>query len=247
MSHHHKREQRNARIIALVLAIVLVAVSVPLFANPSLRLGVAEGIGAVPDGEREELFPDAVGLELVIVVEEIPLETSLPIERYTAVYVAERSPDAVVLHDLVVERDLTLPLPRYDRIAAAADRSAVMLVDEQADPVQAVLVTIATGDVRPLPPGQTDPGIPGDWATDIFAGSAGCNGVSPSGNWVACAVGSPRVFGDWELYVHPAGRSKDKERVLRGLGSTPILGWAADDSAVYLQNENGVLKVPLDF
>lgn len=246
MSHHHKREQRNGRILALILAVVVVAVSAPLFANPSLRLGVAEGIGAVPDGEREELYPDATSLELVIMVEAIPVEASLPIERYTAVYVAERTPDAVVLHDLAVERDLTLPLTRYDRIAAAADRSAVMLVDEGADPVQAVLVTIATGDVRALSPGETDPGIPGDWAADIVAGSAGCNGVSPSGSWVACAVGSPRVFGDWELYVHPAGRSKDKERILRGLGSTPILGWAADDSAVYLQNENGVLKAPLD-
>ena len=152
----------------------------------------------------------------------------------------------MILHDLSMDRDLALPLTRYDRIAAATDRSAILVVDEQAEPAQAVLVTVATGEIRPLPPGEMDPGIPGDWNGDILAGTVGCNGVSPSGAWVACAVGSPRVFGDWELYVHPAGQSRDKEHILRGLGSTPILGWAADDSAVYLQNENGVIEVPLD-
>ncbi len=33
---------------------------------------------------------------------------------------------------------------------------------------------------------------------------------------------------------------------MNGLGSTPILGWAADESALYLQNEEGVIKIPLD-
>ncbi len=246
MSHHYKREQRNARVIALVVAAILLAVSVPLIASPPLRLDVAEVLGAVPDAPREELFAGAEGLELVVLIEEIPVESSLPLERYTAVYVAQRSRDAVLLHDLTVERTLTLPLTAYDRIAAAADRSAILVVDESGPVVQSVLVIVATGEVRPLPTGETDPGIPGDWEGDIFAGVAGCNAISSSGDWVACANGSPRVLGDWELQVHPAGRSRDSEGLMRGLGSVPILGWAADDSAIYLQNENGILMVPVD-
>ncbi len=246
LSHHFKREQRKARYIALVAAAVLLVIFVPLIASPGLRLNVAEALNAVPDGEREELFPGATGLELVVLIEEVPVEYSLPLRRYTAVYVAERTPDAILLHDLSMGTTVTVPLTRYDRFSVAADRSAILVVDEAANPDRAVLVTVATGVVRALPPGETDPGIPGDWRADIFAGIAGCNAVSPSGAWVACATSSPRVFGDWELYIHPAGRSKDKTFILRGLGTTPVLGWAADESAVYLQNENGVIEVPLD-
>jgi hypothetical protein len=233
-------------VIALVAAVVLLAIAVPLFTMPRVRLDVAEALGAVPNHDQEELFSGSGGLELVVLVEEIPVEFTLPIQRYTAVYVAERTADGVVLHDLDADRAIPLPLRRYDRISAADDRSAILLVDEEARPVQAVLVTIASGAVRELPPGETDPGIPGDWSADIFARSAGCNAVSPDGNWVACATGSPRVFGDWELYIHPAGKSKEKTYLIRGLGSTPVLGWAADLSALYLQNEEGVVRVPLD-
>jgi len=246
VSHHYKREQRRARIIALIAAAVLLAIAVPLFAMPRLRLDVAETLGVVPNHDREELLSGASGLELVVLVEEIPVEFTLPIQEYTAVYVAERTSDGVVLHDLNINRNISVPLQRYDYISAAADRSSILLVDEQARPARAVLVTIASGEVRELPPGETDPGIPGDWTADIFAGTAGCNAVSPDGNWVACATGAPRVFGDWDLYIHPAGQSKDKTYLMNGLGSTPILGWAADESALYLQNEEGVIKIPLD-
>ncbi len=246
MSHHHRREQRRARVIAAVAAIVLLAIAIPLFAMPRLRLDIAETLGMVPNHSREKLFSGAAGLELVVLVEKIPVEFTLPIEKYTAVYVAERTSDGVVLHDLAIDRRITVPLQRYDRISAAADRSAILLVDEQSRPAQAVLVTIASGEVRELPPGETDPGIPGDWTADIFEGAAGCNAVSPDGNWVACATGAPRVFGDWDLYVHPAGQSRDKTYLMNGLGTVPILGWSADSSALYLQNEEGVIKVPLD-
>lgn len=245
MSHHHRREQRLARVITLIAASVLLAVAIPLFAMARLRLDVAESLGIVPNHAREELFSGG-GLELIVLVEETPAEFSLPIRQYTAVYVAERTSDGVVMHDLGDGRSMLLPLQRYDRISAAADRSAIMLVDEQARPTQAVLVTIAGDEVRKLPTGVTDPGIPGDWTSDIFEGAAGCNAVSPDGNWVACAIGSPRIFGDWEVYIHPAGQSKEKIHLVRGLGSTPILGWAADLSALYLQNEKGIIKVPLD-
>ena len=246
MSHHYRREQRRARVIALIAAVVLLAIAIPLFALPRLRLDIAETLGVVPNHSRQELFKGAAGLELVVLVEEIPVEFTLPIQKYTAVYVAERRSDGIILHDLSVDRTIQVPLQRYDRISAATDRSAILLVDEQSRPAQAVLVTISTGVVRVLPPGETDPGIPGDWTADVFAGAAGCNAVSPDGNWVACATSGPRVLGDWDLYVHPAGRSKDKTYLMNGLGSTPILGWAADGGALYLQNEDGVVKVPLD-
>ncbi len=154
VSHHYKREQRRARIIALIAAVVLLAIAIPLFAMPRLRLDVAETLGVVPNHAREELLSGASGLELVVLVEEIPVEFTLPIQEYTAVYVAEHTSDGVVLHDLSIDRIISVPLQRYDYISAAADRSAILLVDEQARPAQAVLVTIASGEVRELPPGK---------------------------------------------------------------------------------------------
>jgi hypothetical protein len=110
---------------------------------------------------------------------------------------------------------------------------------------QAVLVTIATGDVRPLPPGQTDPGLPGNWDEDVFPGSPGCFAVSPSGAQIACVNDRPWILGDWELSVYPFGRGDEKRELLRANGSLPVLGWAADESALYYQNETGVWKVSL--
>lgn len=246
MSHHYRGLQRRAIIFSIIFSIVIVATLVPLIVNPQLRLDAGESLGIVPDAKREQLYSSAGGLELIVLVEEVPVQFSLPTRRYTAVYVADQSGANVVLHDLNVERTIDLPLKRYDQVSAAADRSAVLFVDHSGQRPLAALVTVASGEVRPLPEGTTDPGIPGNWDEDIFTGGAGCIGVSPKGDWVACAVGSVRVFGDWELRIHPAGHVEDEKALLRGLGSVPILGWAADESAIYLQNEKGIWKVPVD-
>jgi len=144
-----------------------------------------------------------------------------------------------------------LPLVSYDQVSASDDQTALLFVDHSTVPEsKAVLVTIATGDVKVLPPGQTDPGIPGNWDQDIFGGAAiGCDAVSPNAKWVGCishgqAV-SRFVFGNWELRVSPYGNASQKEHLYRGAGTDPIGGWSADDRWMYLQNENGIVKVEM--
>jgi hypothetical protein len=244
VSHHFRREQRRARYIALVVAAVVLVVAVPLVLDGGLRLRVAEAIGLVPDHPRERLFGGDAPVELIVPTEEVPVPGTRPSRRLTAVYVAEKGETAVLLHDLAADRVIELPIADYDLVAAAADRSAVLFV-EDGDPVRAVLVTVATGEVRPLPPGETDPGIPGDWTTDVYPGTPGCAAVSPAGEQIACVSGSPWILGDWELSVFPYGRANEEEVLLRANGSLPVLGWAVDESAIYFQNESGIWYVPL--
>jgi hypothetical protein len=251
MSHLVRREQRIARRIALVVAILVVAVGAPLLFYPGLRLRVGYELGLAPGKNAERLFGPDAPVELVILAEDVPVDVSLPYRRFTALYVAERTGSEVVLHDLASGRLLTLPLAKYSRISASDDRSALLFVDDEASTgTQAVLVTIATGDVRPLPPGETDPRIPGNWSADIFPGGIGCDGVSPDDHWIACirhsrgSVGLGRfIFGDWELKISPFGRPEESRGLYRGRGSDPIGGWSADESTIYLQNETGIWRV----
>ena len=54
-----------------------------------------------------------------------------------------------------------------------------------------------------------------------------------------------RFNGDWELSVYPSGRADLEDVLMLANGSLPILGWAADEPALYVQNETGVWRVPL--
>jgi hypothetical protein len=246
VSHHFGREQRRARVIALTVAVLVVAITVPLVLNADLRLRAAETLRIVPTHPKERLFGPDAAAELVVLTEVVPNPGTRPSRRMTAVYVAERAEGAVLLHDLGASRVITLPIADYDLVSAADDRSAVLFVDRGAQPAQAVLVTVASGEVRPLPPGETDPGIPGDWGTDVYPGPPGCGAASPDGDQIACIIDSPWVLGDWELSVYPSGRADLEDVLLRANGSLPILGWAADESALYFQNETGIWRVPLD-
>jgi hypothetical protein len=245
VNHHFGREQRRAKLIALTVALLIVAITVPLVLNADLRLRLAEVLGIVPSHPKERLFGPDASVELIVLTEVVPNPGTRPSRRMTAVYLAERAEGAVLLHDLGVTRVITLPIADYDLVAAAADRSAVLFVDHGVRPVQAVLVTVASGEVRPLPPGETDPGIPGNWGTDVYPGPPGCGAASPNGDQIACVIDSPWVLGDWELSVYPSGRADLEDVLMRANGSLPVLGWAADESALYFQNETGVWKVPL--
>jgi hypothetical protein len=248
-AHHHRRQQRIARRATIALAVLALAIGVPLMLMPALRLRIAQQVGLVPGREATRLFGPDEATELIVLTEEVPVEFSLPTRRYTAAFVAERTGDAVVLHDLASPRRIDIPLPRYDLIATSDDRRALLFVDRsEPGPSRAVLVETVSGEVRPLPSGETDPGIPGEWASDLsLSVHIDCSGASPRGTWVACIrhgrAFSPYLFGNWELQVHPFGRARDTVGLYRGRGSDPIVGWSADETALYFQNETGVWRI----
>jgi hypothetical protein len=250
MSFQHRRTQRRAVIATMIVAIVVILIGAPLLFLPKLRLEIGYKLHLAPGADATQLFPGDAAAELIVLVEEVPVQMSLPTQRFHAVAVAERTGTAIELHDLNRDRTFTIPLQTYDLISTSADRSALLFVDhESGTQVRAVFVNLATGEVRALPPGRTNPGVPGNWDQDVAGAQIDCNGVSPQSHWVACLVerkgGLSRfVFGDWELRVAPFGNVKKQQPVFRGRGTIPIVGWSNDERWLYAQNETGIWRIP---
>jgi len=247
--HHVRREQRLALRIALVVGVVVVAIAAPLILSSSLRLRLGYALNLVPGDEATRLYGADHRIELVVVREEVPVEVSLPIERFTARYIADRRGGTVVLHDIADGRTLDLPLATYDFIAGSDDGEALLFRDSAApaDEIGAVVVFPANGTVRPLPAGETEPPLPGDWETDVTLRAVGCDGVSPRQTWLACVVhgdGFARYWlGDWQLQIRRFGRSGDWTALYRGLGPDPIVGWTPDEQNLLIQTERGIFQI----
>jgi hypothetical protein len=247
-SHHYGREQRRAKFIALAILAIVVIAGGALVLLPDERLELGLRLGFVPGEYAEKLYRGDDPVELIVLVTEVPVQLTLPELRYEAVYIAERTGNQTILHDLNRATDVVVPLSQYDLVAVSLDRSAILFVDETSGPEpEAVLVTIATGQVQELPAGQTDPGIPGNWDEDIGGTTFQCDGVSPNATWIACishgqAV-SRFIFGSWELQVSPYGNRKVKKSLYRSGGSDPIAGWSTDEHWIYIQNEKGTYRV----
>lgn len=248
MKPDYRREQRLARRLTVIVAVLVVAIATPLIFLPALRLEIGQRLNLVPGANADRLYGPGAPVELVVLTQDVPVALSQPYKRYTAVYIAERTGGVVVLHDLNHPRDVTVPLPTYDLIAASKDRSRILFVDHSGAQVRAVLVTVATGAVDPLPPGDVKPDIPGDWGTDVGESAMDCDGASPHDTYVACIRG-PRggtryIFGSWELQVTRFGAANtDVQHLFRGRGSDPIAGWTTDESTIYFWNETGLWKV----
>ncbi|MFL5760216.1 MAG: hypothetical protein ACJ789_10775 [Thermomicrobiales bacterium] len=251
MQFHYRKEQRRAKfIVAAILAVVLIVGGTLVFL-PDFRLSLGLRLGLVPGKDAEKLYAGSDPVELIVLVKEVPVQLTLPEKRYTAVYITERAGGQTFLHDLNRDRDVVVPLVTYDQVSVSDDHSALLFVDHTTVPkATAVLVTIETGAVRVLPPGKTDPGIPGDWETDIAGTAAiGCDAVSPSATWVGCishgqAV-SRFIFGSWDFRVSPYGNASRKINLYRGGGIDPIGGWNADEHWFYLQNEKGIVRIEM--
>ncbi len=248
MMHHFGREQRRFRRIVLATGIVVMLLGTPLLLVPGWRLAVGQQLQVVPGQDADRLFGPGEPVELVVLIEEVPVPGSLPSKRYNAVYIAQRDSGGVELHDLVAGRILRLPISNYDRIAAAEDRSALLFVDgAETTDERRVLVTVTSGEVRELSPDELEPALPGNWTADIPFGAVGCGGASPRSTWVACIRSgtgfSPYLFGAWELQAHRYGDPDERVRLYRGRGTQPIVGWAGDESTLYFQNEFGLWRV----
>ena len=250
LMHHVEREQRRFRRLIVAVAVLVLLIGAPLLLAPAWRLTVGQRLQIVPGQKAERLFGPGAPVELVVLIEEVPVPGSLPSKRYTAVAIAEREVDGIRLHDLAAGKVLRLPISNYDRIAASSDRTALLFVANASTARERrVLVTLGSGEVRELSPDAGDPSLPGNWSAEIPLGAIGCGGVSPRSTWVACirtGTGfSPFLFGGWELQAHRYGDPDERVRLYRGRGTHPIVGWAGDESALYFQNEFGVWRVAM--
>ena len=249
----HRGVQRTAREAGAMVALLILILLLPLLFFPAQRLSLAQHFGWVAGADAAKLYDGSDAVELLILTETVPNPGSLPSHRYRAHFIAERTDEEVLLHDLdTTEESMRLPIRRFDLIAAGNDGSLLLFVNEETGgPPEAVLVSPTAETVKRLPPGETAPELPGDWETDLATlAQIDCASVSPNGRWIACLrhgdSGSPYLFGDWELQVAPFGRSGDGEAIYRGRGADPIVGWSADETAIYFQNDTGLWRVPVD-
>ncbi len=235
-----------------VVALLMLIIFVPLLVLPGFRLSLAQRAGWVAGSGAAKLYEGSDPVELVVLTESVPILNSLPLHRYRARYVAERSDDEVLLHDLDDRaKSLRVPMSRYDLISGSTDGSRLLFVNQATGGApEALLVVTASGTVDRLPPGEMTPASPGDWQTDLaMLARIDCGGVSPRGTWTACLrhgdSSSPYLFGEWELQIAPFGRARAERAIYRGRGADPIVGWATDEMAIYFQNETGLWRVPV--
>jgi hypothetical protein len=94
------------------------------------------------------------------------------------------------------------------------------------------------------------PDLPGDWSRSIWDTRIGrnCLGISPRQTYIACFE-SPTfasyLAGDWQIDVHRYGQYRLSREIFRGRGSQPIVGFTADDSWLFFQNELGIWREPM--
>ncbi len=243
-----RREQRLAIRIVVSIAAVLCLIGLPLILSGELRLRLAHEFGLAP-GEglpRIAGADDQIDLLVAPVTRRDPT-TGRPVRALVALYIARKDANGVTLEDLNADRQVRLPIDDYDHVAAP-DAGAVLFVKGDASTrPEAFLVTVASGDVTPLPPGQRRPQLPGDWETPLWENIAvECNAASPGLTYLACLdppEAAHYLAGDWEIRVQAYGDFRLQEPVYRGQGFLPIAGWTVDERALYFQNEFGIWRV----
>jgi hypothetical protein len=242
-----RREQRLALWLLLAIGVLVIVIGVPLVISGSLRLRIAYDLGIAPGKVVPKIAGADPNIALITVTVNKPDAQGRPIQTALALYIATTTPDGITLQDLNQPRTLRVPLDHYDLVSADADASHLLFVaDESGGTKKAVLVTVKSGQVAPLPAGQTAPNLPGDWTTPIWQTAAvGCNSASPGFTFVACVQG-PKLAaffaGDWQIEMLKYGDIDYGFSLFRGLGAQPIGGWAQDDRTFYFQNERGIWK-----
>lgn len=250
-SHSVATIQRRVTVASVVIAIIALLIGTPLIVNGELRLDVAHRLHLAPGWDAEQIADGDAGETLIVVPLPHPLmETGRKVYRYRALYLASPVADGLELSEIDSSRTLNIPVREFDLIAA--DDEGTYVFFRGTDPSgadTAVLVDVAAATATVLPKGQTVPDRPGDWETPVWEKTVGsCDRYSVSGTLLACfnsADAASYFAGDWQVDVQVYGDFERTRAVYRGSGFLPVLGWAQDDTQLYLQNEKGIWRVPV--
>ncbi|MGC4191254.1 MAG: hypothetical protein QM589_08815 [Thermomicrobiales bacterium] len=247
----HRRTQRRFRNSAIVLAIIVAIVGIPLMILSQQRLELGYRFGLVPGKEAEHVAGPNDGATLVVVPFRDPGDKYGSAYRQRAQYLARPSASGMTLEDLSTGKMIDIPLTSIDFIAANDDGSVILFRQGTAPPSwSSVVVTVASGTVTKLPDGALAPDLPGDWATPVWEKvGTQCGMRSVTSAYIACFPGptlATYIFGDWELDLQEYGDYRVSKPLFRGLGFVPSLGWTNDDRTIWFQNERGIWKIDLE-
>jgi hypothetical protein len=239
----HGRTQRRVKIGAIVAALVIALVAIPLISNSELRLEVFRRAGFVPKGEGELVADAGSGATLVVLPTVHAIEgTGRPQLRFLAAFITRPDADGMRLEPLNGGAAFTVPLTSYDLVSSSPKGSEMFM----AGPEGGVLIDVPGARViATLAPGET-PDVDWDWRTAVWQQRTFiCDRVSNTAAWIGCFVrptASTWLAGDWQLDLERYGASRERHAVMRGLGFQPIIGFTADDAWLYLYNERGIRR-----
>ena len=245
-----KTFQRRFVIGTVTLAVIIAIIATPLILSGDLRLDVAHRLHLAPGWEAEQIADGDDGMVLVVLP--LPAVDGMVADRYRykAQFLALPSDEGMRLTDIDSGHQLTIPLREIEHIAADAEGAHVLFRGPAGSGDEtAVLVDVAALNATQLAPGTMTPDLPGDWEIPVWEKTTGpCDRFSVSGAYLAC-FNRPELAtylaGDWQIDVQVTGDFRRRVDLFRGNGFRPIVGWANDDTDIYLYNEQGIWRVPV--
>lgn len=247
----HRRKKLRAWQIATIIVIVGVIVTAPLIVFGQFRLDLAYQLGLAPGEGVEQIASPRDGVTLIVIPFKLPGEVARDPYRNRAQFLATATANGTDLTNLTTNQKLQIPLKSLDFIAATEDGTNVLLREGNPPGTsRSVLIDVRTDAVTDLRAGAAAPDIAGDWQTPVWQKTAGvCGPRSVTGIYIACFP-SPAfaayLAGDWQLNLQIYGNYQQKLEIFRGRGFLPSVGFNADDTAVYFQNDHGIWRAPID-
>lgn len=245
----HGSLQRKILWTLLGLLAVFLFVAVPLTVDNNLRLKAAIQLGIAPGKDAEKIADGNDGALLIVIPLDSGAESSPTPWLYRAQFIAWPNADGNTLENLETGENIQLPLAEITFTAANSDGSLILLRGTMADGSGDAAFTISpvSMDLTKLASADAVPDSPGDWATATWEKTKGmCNRPSPNKRLVGCFDRSGTasyLAGDWQLDLLVWGNYELQYPIMRGMGFLPWMGFAHDDSVVYLQNELGIWRI----
>lgn len=252
--HHHASLYRRVWIAIGVVVALTVLIGVPLVVLDDERLDIAITLGLVPGKDAEQLTDADDGALLIV----LPLDNGAADGTspwlYRAQFIAWPNANGIELEHLETHQRVQVPLKSIEFTSNNGDGSLVLMRGPLADSGEMAAFTIAPASmtVTRLPAANAVPDVPGEWDVPYWEKTRGmCNRPSPEKRFVGCfnrAGGASYLAGDWQLDLQIWGDFESVRPLYRGQGFLPWMGFAENDTVVYLQNELGIVRIeiPID-
>lgn len=247
--HHHKALQRRVLIGTLVIAALALVIGVPLILLENERYELAQDLDLVPGKDAIQLSNEDSDALLIVV----PLDANDPYNAtkwlYRAQFIAWPNADGIELEHLETHERVQVPLATIEYTYNNGDGSIILMRGPLAETGEeaSIMVEPSSMTVTQLDNADSVPDSPGDWETASWQKTDGlCTRVSENRRFVGCftrAGGASYLAGDWQLDLQIYADYTTVHGLYRGQGFVPWVGYAENDTVVYLQNELGIVRI----
>lgn len=243
MARRPSRTERRVKWILLGIVVVVIAIVAFLYSAPRLRLSWAQDLHIVP-GVTATKVASSNDARLIVITESVQAQLSGVRYRQEARYLLHFGPPMTVT-DLRDGKTFQIPLSGFPTITINSERTTLLLTVEQGSSK-----TYATLDMTNDRAVKLDEEPAGSWTADVYNPHGACPGASPHDKYTVClfsgGLNNTRyLFGDWEADVRQFGTTGPNLTAYRGRGLLPIVGFAPDDSALYMYGEYDIWKLTI--